>query len=123
MRPKAWLRVLFIVAVTAFLYPTAWAQHVSKSTGPKYDKTTEVTMKGVVEDIRQVPGDYEGVHLVVKCETKTVLVHVAPSEFLKEIDATFNKGDQVTVVGAKAPDAPEEEILAREITVGNNTTT
>jgi hypothetical protein len=50
-------------------------------------------------------------------------VHVAPSEFLKEIDTSFNKGDQVVVVGAKAPNAPEEEMLAREITDGNNTAT
>jgi hypothetical protein len=70
-----------------------------------------------------VPGELEGVHLVVKTETKTVLVHVAPSEFLKEIDTSFNKGDQVEVVGAKVPDAPEEEILAREITDGSNTST
>ena len=70
-----------------------------------------------------MPGEFEGLHLVVKAEAKTVLVHVAPSEFLKEIDTSFNKGDQVEVVGAKAPDAPEEEILAREITDGTNTST
>jgi len=29
----------------------------------------------------------------------------------------------VVVVGAKAPNAPEEEMLAREITDGNNTAT
>ena len=52
-----------------------------------------------------------------------MLVHVAPTDFLKEIDTSFNKGDEVVVVGAKAPDAPEEEILAREITDGNNTAT
>jgi len=68
-------------------------------------------------------GEFEGVHLVVKTETKTWLVHVAPSAFLKEIDTSFNKGDQVEVLGARAPDAPEEEILAREIVDGSNTAT
>ncbi len=61
--------------------------------------------------------------MVVKTDTGTILVHLAPASFLKEIDASFTKGDQVEVLGAKAPNAPEEEILAREITVGTNTVT
>src|ERR1035437_4553798 len=93
-------------------------QHSGK-TGPKYDKANEVQIPGVIEDVREVPGEFEGVDLVVKAETKTVLVHVAPSEFLKEIDTSFNKGDQVVGVGAKAPGAPEEEMLARAINDGN----
>jgi hypothetical protein len=59
----------------------------------------------------------------VKTDTKTVLVRVGPTDFLKEIDTSFKKGDEVSVVGAKAPDATGEEILAREITDGNNTAT
>ena len=76
-----------------------------------------------MEDIREVPGAFEGVHLVVKCDDKTVLVQVAPSDFLKEIDTTFNKGDTVTVVGAKEVGSGEEQIMAREITDGKNTAT
>jgi len=115
-------KALFIAAVVGLLMPAAWAQTTSK-TGPKYDVKNEVKVKGVVEEIRQVPGQFEGTHLVVKTDNKTVLVHVAPADFLKEIDTSFNKGDQVEVVGCKAPDGTEEEILAREITVGQNTTT
>ena len=115
-------RALFIAAVVGLLMSPAWAQTTSK-TGPKYDVKNEVKVKGVVEEIRQVPGQFEGTHLVVKTDSKTVVVHVAPADFLKEIDTSFNKGDQVEVVGCKAPDGTEEEILAREITVGPNTTT
>jgi hypothetical protein len=115
-------RVSPIVAVVGLLLSLASAQAPSK-TGPKYDVKNEVKIKGVVEEVRQVPGQFEGTHLVVKTDTKTVLVHVAPVDFLKEMDTSFNKGDQVEVVGCKAPDAAEEEILAREITVGQNTTT
>jgi len=113
-------RALFIAAASGLLLSTAWAQSASKA-GPKYDVKNEVKIKGVIEEIRQVSGSLED--LVVKTESKTVLVHVAPADFLKEIDTVFNKGEQVEVVGCKAPDAPEEEILAREITVGQNTTT
>jgi DNA/RNA endonuclease YhcR with UshA esterase domain len=111
--------LLALLALASF---PAWGQAAGK-TGPKYDVGNEVKIKGVVEEIREVPGAFEGIRLVVKTDTKTVVVHVAPGDFLKEMETTFNKGDQVEVVGAKAPDAPEEEILAREITIGNNTLT
>lgn len=123
MSSKFSSRILFIVpAVAGLLMSAAWGQATSK-TGPKYDVKNEVKVKGVVEEVRQVPGQFEGTHLVVKTDSKTVLVHVAPADFLKEMETSFNKGDQVEVVGCKAPDAVEEEILAREITVGQNTTT
>jgi hypothetical protein len=115
-------KVLFVGAIAGLLLSAAWAQSASK-TGPKYDFKNEVKIKGVIEEVKEVPGAFEGTRLVVKTDSKTVLVHVAPASFLKEIDTTFNKGEQIEVVGCKAPDAPEEEILAREITVGQNTTT
>ena len=115
-------KVLLITALTGLSLPPAWAQTASK-TGPKYDVKNEVKIKGVVEEVREVPGQFEATLLVVKTDSKTVTVHVAPAAFLKDIDTSFNKGEQVEVVGCKAPDAAAEEILAREITVGQNTTT
>ena len=115
-------KALFVAAAAGLLMSAAWAQTKSK-TGPKYDVKNEVKIKGVIEEVRQVPGSFEGTHLVVKTESKTVVVHAAPADFLKEIDTTCSKGEQVEIVGCKAPNAPEEEILAREITVGQNTTT
>jgi hypothetical protein len=115
-------KTLSVAAVAGLLASAAWAQTASK-TGPKYDVKNEVKVKGVIEEVRQVPGQFEGTRLVVKTDSKTVLVHVAPADFLKEIETSFNKGEEVEVVGCKAPDTTEEEILAREITVGQNTTT
>jgi hypothetical protein len=122
MNSRLWWKVLFIAAVMAWTSSAASVQHPGK-TGPKYDTANEVKIKGVIVEVREVPGEFEGLHLVVKTETRTWLVHVAPSEFLKEIDTSFNIGDHVEVLGAKAPDAPGEEILAREIVDGNNTAT
>ncbi len=122
MSYKLWSRILVSVAVLSLTLSYGSAQKM-KDTGPKYDVANEVKLKGVIEDIREIPGNFEGTLLVVKTDTGTVLVHVAPASFLKEIDASFAKGDQVEVVGAKAPNATEEEILAREITVGTNTIT
>ncbi len=113
-----------VLATAALLFLSMHAAGTQKTanTGPKYDSANEIKIKGVVEDIRELPGDFEGTQLVVRTDTGTVVVLLAPGEFLKEIDSTFKKGDEVQVVGAKAPNG-DAEILAREITVGTNTTT
>lgn len=123
MNRKCWSKIVVVVFALFVATAAAAATQKSASTGPKYDPANEVKIKGVVDDIREVPGDFEGTHLVVKTDGGTVLVHVAPADFLKEIDTSFKKGDEVQVVGCKAPDTTENEVLAREITVGTNTTT
>ena len=121
MNRRFWRGLLGAAGVTIIAIGCMATEKVI-NTGPKYDTGKEVKVKGVVEEIRTVPGEFEGTHLVVKTDTGTVLVHVAPADFLKEMDTSFKAGDQVQVVGAKAPDTTELEVLAREITVGSNTT-
>ncbi len=122
MKAKLNLQILLAVAVLFTCLPSGFAQKAS-NTGPKYDVANQVKIKGVIDDIHETPGAFEGTHLVVKTDTGTVLVQLAPADFLKEIDASFKKGDQIEVVGAKNMGTEGEEILAREITIGNNTTT
>lgn len=107
--------VLFAVAAVAVQKP--------KNTGPAYDVANQVKIQGVIESIQEVPGEFEGVHLVVRTDKGPVLVQVAPADFLKEIGTSFKVGDQVQVLGAKALNASEEQVLAREITVGSSTVT
>ena len=107
--------LLFSVAALAVQKP--------KNTGPAYDIANQVKIQGIVESIQEVPGEFEGVHLLVKTDKGSVLVQVAPADFLKEIGTSFNVGDQVQVVGAKALNSTEEQVLAREITVGSSTIT
>ncbi len=122
MTCRSFWKLLFITALVTLVLPSAWAQKV-KETGPKYDAANEVKVKGEITEIKEVSGQWEGTHLVVKSGSGMVLVHVGPSEFLKEMEMTFAVGDKVEVVGCKAPNTTEEEVLAREITVGNNTVT
>jgi hypothetical protein len=63
----------------------------------------------------------EGIHLTLKSDTDTILVHVAPEKFLKEMDTEFAKGDQVEVLGCKikAEDGTDE-LLARQIVKSGN---
>ena len=122
MRWEIRCSMLLGACVLAFVMPAPATQKI-KDTGPKYDTASEVKIKGIVEDITEVPGNFDGVHLLVRTDTGMVTVRVAPSAFLKEIDTSFKKGDQVQVTGAKAVNATDDQILAREITVGTNTLT
>lgn len=110
----------FVVLLFAL---TAAAVQKPTNTGPAYDLANQVKVQGVIESIQQVPGEFEGVHLVIRTSKGPVLVHVAPADFLQQIGTNFNVGDQVEVLGAKAADSQEEQVLAREITVGANTLT
>jgi hypothetical protein len=122
MKAKWSLQILLAVAVLFAYVPSGSAQKVA-NTGPKYDLANQVKIKGVIDDMHETPGAFEGTHLIVKTDTGTVLVQLAPADFLKEIDTSLKKGDQIDVVGAKNMGTEGEEILAREITIGNNTTT
>lgn len=115
------LRALFAAAIVLVMSAALWAQKPSGNTGPKYDPKNEVTLKGAVDDVKEVPGPLEGVHLVLKAENLTILVHVAPQKFLKEMETSFNKGDVLEIVGCKVKDADgNDELLARQITKANN---
>lgn len=117
-------RICLSIVLLMTLFTLVEVSAAQKSnTGPKYDAASQVKIKGVIEDIHETPGAYEGTHLLVKTDTGDVLVHLAPADFLKEIDASFKKGEAVEVVGAKNMGTEGAEILAKEITVGNNTTT
>jgi hypothetical protein len=117
------LKALFVVVALAWLSTVGLSQSTSK-TGPKYDTTKEVKIKGVIEEVRDVPTAAGGTQLVVKTDSKSVLVYVGPGQFLKELEMSFNKGDQVDVTGCKAlNESNEEQVLAREVVVGSNTFT
>lgn len=121
MKSVSSLKGLFAGLIILAMSVVLWAQKPSGNTAPKYDASNEVTVKGMVDDIRTVPGPLEGVHLVLKSENQTILVHVAPEKFLNEMETSFSKGDALEVVGCKIKDADgNDELLARQITKANN---
>jgi hypothetical protein len=92
----------------------------AQNTGPKYDFANEVKLKGTIEEIKMVPGPYEGVHVMLKTSTETILVHLAPEGFLKMLEFNVAKGDTLEVTGCKITGEFGPEILAREVISGNN---
>jgi hypothetical protein len=89
---------------------------------PKYDMTKEVTIKGTVEEIKEVPNPkgQTGIYLMVKSDAAILEVRLCPNSFLKEFAVVFNKGDELTITGSKVKVNDKDVILAREIEKGNN---
>ena len=117
------LAFTFAVVLTS-LAPLALAQK-STDEGPKYDVKSEVTVKGTVEEIKEVPNPKGqiGIYRMVKSGGEILEVRLCPNSFLKEFEVVFNKGDQLTITGSRVKVEEKQVILARQIESGNNTIT
>jgi len=118
----------FILAVGVLVLLTislAWAQATASAF--KYDVANELTIKGVVQEVKEfqcpVSGGV-GAHLVVKTDKGTVTVHLALHKFLSDYGLNFAKGDEIELTGVKAKVGDDENaILVRKIERGNQTLT
>jgi len=117
--------ILVASALVGLTVTLAWAQ--APASAPKYDLANEVTIKGVVQEVKDfqcpVSGGM-GAHLLVKTDKGTVTVHLALSKFLSEYGFAFAKGDEIEIIGVKAKVGDDENaILARKIDRGNQSFT
>jgi DNA/RNA endonuclease YhcR with UshA esterase domain len=120
MKTKAILTLILGLILAPVLVSAA------DSAVPKYDKATEVHLKGVVQDVR----DYQcpisgtmGSHITLKADTGMIELHLAATKYTKSYEIVFNKGDQIEVVGSRVKFEGADTILAREITRGTDTFT
>ncbi len=113
--------IIAVLAVLAAAIPAkASPKAAAGAAVPKYDKATEATFKGVVEEVRDrqcpVSGGM-GSHLVVKLANgSNIEVHLATTKFVQTYDMLFKKGDTVEVTGVKVQFEGVETIFAREVT-------
>jgi hypothetical protein len=88
-----------------------------------YNPATEVTIKGVVVDVQDfacpVSEGEIGSHLTLKTGDGDVQVHLAPGRIMRSHRLSFSKGDQLTVAGSKVELYGHTDVIAREITRGN----
>jgi hypothetical protein len=112
---------LVCLAAMFLLAPLVMAQKTAAE-GPKYEVAKEVTIKGVVEEIKEVPNPKGqiGIYLMVKSGAEILEVRLCPNSFLKEFEVAFKKGDQLMITGSKVRVEEKDVILAREIEFGNN---
>jgi len=125
MIPSAPIRQCVLqLAVVAFLAVSALSQ-----APPKYDRATETTVKGTVEELKLVPpsGGKPLAYLVEKTgpdkEKDTVQIFLCPKKFLDDIGVAFKADDAIQVTGSKVKQDGADLILAREIVMGGETLT
>ena len=94
---------------------------VSAETTPalKYDKSSEVKIKGVVDDVTTAAD--KTIHITLKNDKGTLDVLVAPEKFLKEMEIIFAKGDAVEILGSQLSVNGNAVLLAREVTRNGDT--
>lgn len=119
--------LMIAIAVLTLGAASALAQHGrGQGAGRMYDPATETTVKGTVEEVKQIPGQRGGpggTHLMLKTDKETLEVHLGPTAFLEKEKFTFAKGDQIEVTGSKVKIGAADALLAREVKKGDKTLT
>jgi len=88
---------------------------------PEYDKSAEVKVKGVIDEVKTTPDN--SVHLTLKSVTGSLEVFVGPEKFLKEMEIVFAKGETIEVLGSQLSVNGNAILLAREVTRDNDVVT
>jgi hypothetical protein len=111
-----------MLAMSLLFSLLAFAQNAGPSPAPKYDVAREVTLKGTIDEIKELPvGKENHVHLMLKTATELIEVRLCPSGVLKDFDVSFEKGQQIEVTGSRVKIDDHDVILAREVVNGNST--
>ncbi len=110
-RPASFKLVLVIAATVLLAF--TWA---SATTTPplKYEKSSEVKVKGVVSDVKT--DENSTVHLTLTSDKGSLDVVVAPQKFLSEMEIIFAKGDNIEILGSQLTVEGNAVMLAREVT-------
>lgn len=113
------LAALVISSVAVFAQPRRGAG----AGMPRYDKATETTVVGTVDEVQTHQGRAggTGTHLVLKTETGSLDVHVGPTSWLADQKYAFAKGDRLEVIGSKVKVDSADAFLARTIKRGDST--
>lgn len=116
------MQVRSILTATLLLFATTALAQPGRGMGmPRYDKATETTLHGTVQEVQSHQGRMggTGTHLLLKTDAGVVEVHVGPANWLADKKYTFANGDALQVLGSKVTVAGQDAFLAREITKGD----
>ena len=108
-----------------FCLNTAMGQDppANNNSAPKYDLKAETKINGAVEETKlfEFATRKDFVELVIKSNDGKVVVYVCPKPFQDELGISFNKGEVITITGAKVKHEESDVILARELVKGQDT--
>jgi hypothetical protein len=124
------LKCAAVAAATLLTASTlAWAQPGRGQRGGRgqgggrhYNTTTEVTLSGTVDEVRNIPGPAGGpggLHLMLRTDAGVDEVHLGPATFVRSKGFEFAKGDAITVTGSKTKVGGQDVVIAREIKKGD----
>ncbi len=83
-----------------------------------YDAKTFIEIKGeitVVEQIVMKQGTSAGIHISVKTETETYVVHLGPKWYLDKQTIQLKVGDKVGIKGSKVTIEGKQTIIAKDV--------
>ena len=103
-----------LVSAVALIVLLAFTVAKAEAPAPKYDKSSEVKIKGVIDEVKTTVDN--NVHVTLKNDKGLLDVFVAPESFLKEMEITFAKGDAIEVLGSQLTLDGNAVLLAREVT-------
>ena len=120
--------VLLAAAVMLWVLSTAqatgWPQsmHTEMRTDD-YFKLTEATIIGEVEsmDTHEHDPGMKCFRLILTTGTETLVVHVAPAEFLEKNKIKFTRGETLEIIGSRIKEDNVDALLPREIKQGPKT--
>jgi len=112
-----------VIAVVLLIAGVHFERPVAIQGAALYNPANEVVVKGIVREIQEftcpVSESEMGVHLLLKTDDGVIQVHLAPGRILRSQNVTFAPGDQIAVVGARFRFHGNNDVVAREITRGN----
>jgi DNA/RNA endonuclease YhcR with UshA esterase domain len=111
LRP-AFFKLVSVVALIVLL--TFIVMNAETTPALKYDKSAEVKVKGVIDDVKTA--EDATVHVTLKNDKGSLDVVVAPEKFLKEMEIIFAKGETIEVLGSQLTVDGNPVLLAREVT-------
>jgi hypothetical protein len=123
MKPRNAFRALVFATVLLLGDKHAFAQQQTALVhgGTPYDPATVARIRGeivAVEKFTRPDRGGVGLHLKVKTDKETIVVHLGPSWFLAERGLKLEPRDHVEVLGSRVAVGDEPEIIAAEIRKG-----
>lgn len=117
------ISAIAVIAIVLLIAGVHFERPLAVQGAALYNPSEEITVSGVISDVQEyacpVSEGEMGEHLALKTPDSTMQVHLAPGRIMRSLKIGFAAGDKLTIVGAKFRFHGKDDLIAREITRGN----
>jgi DNA/RNA endonuclease YhcR with UshA esterase domain len=117
------ISAIAVIAMVLLIAGVHFERPIGVQGAALYNPANEIVIKGVVREIQEftcpVSEGEMGEHLILRSDDGVVQVHLAPGRILRSQKISFAPGDQISVVGSRFRFHGSNDVIAREITRGN----